>query len=224
MSPPRTTRALAGALRRQTVQVGASTPAVAGASSRLAVVDTVAADGTVTTTDGIIVRRLRSYANAAPGDVIRLDGATGGSWTTPGRLATTADDPWAAYTMAWTAATTAPVFGNAVRTSRFALHGKTCHVAVRLAFGSSTTYGTGAYGFSVPFPAASNVIDPVGVARLTAGSTYMGQCILPVGSSVMSATFPTTGSPAVGSNLAQGVPVTLANGHILRMFLTYEIA
>lgn len=82
-------RALASALKQQSVDVGASTPSVRGADFRLATVATVAADGTIATTDGITARRDEAYQAPAATDVIVLESSGSGSWIARGRLAST---------------------------------------------------------------------------------------------------------------------------------------
>ncbi|MEU3654457.1 hypothetical protein AB0E67_16810 [Streptomyces sp. NPDC032161] len=196
---------LAAALRRRTLEAAAAAPAVRGANWRMATVATVSASGTVTTTDGIVARRLESYTNPAPGDLIRIDVSAAGSWTTPGRTATTANPGWTAYTPAWGAATTAPSLGNGTLTGRYQVAGRTCHVALRLVPGSTTAMGSGAYTFGVPFVSADDVVEYVGGARLTAGSTYIGQCLLGPNSAVMNATFPASGG-LTAANMSQAAP------------------
>ncbi|MEV7112329.1 hypothetical protein [Streptomyces anulatus] len=84
----RAARDLVGALRRQAVRVGADTPSVRGADWRIAVVATVnAGANTVTTEDGIEVRRWESYLAPAVGDIIGITQSGGGSWGTWGRWA-----------------------------------------------------------------------------------------------------------------------------------------
>ncbi|MFJ3663165.1 hypothetical protein ACIPPM_22170 [Streptomyces sp. NPDC090119] len=130
---------------------------------------------------------------------------------------------WTAYTPTWTASTN-PALGNGTLSGRYMKIGRTVLCEVTLTTGSTTTYGSGVYSFGVPVPAAASGIDPVGTARLTAGSTYIGQCSLGSGQSAMNATFPASGSPASAANMNGTAPATLAAGHILRMFITYEAA
>lgn len=216
-------QSLADELVRQAVAVGASTPDVRGSDWRLATVATVGSSGTVTTADGIVARRLASYMNPAIGDLIRIDISSAGDWTTPGRTATTAVRGWTPYTPTWTAATTNPGLGNAVRLGRYQRFETTCHVAIRLVPGSTTTFGSGGYLFGLPFPSADDTAEYVGSARLTAGSTYIGQCIAGVNATEMNATFPASGG-LTAANMSQIAPATFASGHILRLSLTYQIA
>lgn len=217
-------RSLADELLRQTVAVGSTTPQMHGGDWRQATVATVGAGGTVTTTDGIVARRLESYLNPAVGDLIRIDASSAGDWTTPGRTATTAVLGWTPYTPTWSAGTTNPTVGNAVRTGRYQRFEKTCHVAIRLVPGGTTSFGSGAYLFGLPFPTADDVAEYVGSARLTAGSTYIGQCFAGANATEMNVTFPASATPATAANMTQASPATFASGHILRLSLTYQIA
>ncbi|MEO3976295.1 hypothetical protein [Streptomyces sp. CAU 1734] len=224
-SPHAAARDLVAAMRRQTVAVGQQTPGVAGATSRLATVAAVTGDGNITTTDGIIARRLRGYTNPAIGDLIRIDGSPAGGWTTPGPLAQPATDgAWTPYTPSWTAATTNPAIGNAARTGRYRLEERTCHISILIIPGNTTTFGAGTYLFGVPFPAAADTVEYLGTARLTAGSTYIGQTVLQPGATVLNATFPATATPATAANMAPTAPATFASGHSLRLSLTYQTA
>ncbi|WP_330172941.1 hypothetical protein OG875_04680 [Streptomyces sp. NBC_01498] len=215
---------LAAALKRRTVRAVEGTPSARGGDWRTAIVAAVTAGGTVATDDGIVVRQLESYRNPIIGDTIVIARSGSGNWVAHGRLATSTDVPWAAYTCAWTAATTNPVIGNGTRTARVSLNGKSATVAVRIAPGSTTTFGSGNYSFSLPYPSAADVVEYTGAARLTAGSTYIGQTYATAGASTFTATFPTAATPANATNMSPTTPATLANGHILRMSLTYQIA
>lgn len=77
---------LAGALRRQTIRTAAATPAVRGGDWRTATVATVNTGGTVTTTDGIVIRRMETYTAPTVGDLIVIAKSGGGNWITHGRL------------------------------------------------------------------------------------------------------------------------------------------
>ena len=80
---------LAAAVRRRAVQAALDEPSVTGSDWRQATVDTVQTT-TVTTTDGIIARRMEAYARPAAGDLIAITSASSGSWLAWGRLADSA--------------------------------------------------------------------------------------------------------------------------------------
>lgn len=63
--------------------------------------------------------------------------------------------PWSSYTPTWTASSVNPSIGNGSITGNYAIIGKTCFVRVRVAMGTTTTYGSGAWYFSLPVTAAS---------------------------------------------------------------------
>ncbi|MFE7106648.1 hypothetical protein ACFU98_35415 [Streptomyces sp. NPDC057575] len=219
-------QALADALARQAADIGASTPAVRGGDWRLATVATVGTDGTITTTDGIVARRLESYTNPAVGDLIRIDVSSSGGWTTPGRTAGAVTDPtWTSYTPVWTAATTAPSIGNGVRSGRYMLLGKTCHLAIRQASGTTTTVGAGAYSWSLPFAAAVHTVEYLGGARLSGNSsTWIGQCVVGSGGTTVSCTFPANATTSNAANLGAASPETFTTSSVIRFSLTYQIA
>ena len=57
---------------------------------------------------------------------------------------------WQSYTVSWTAATTNPSIGNGTLSGRYTQIGKTVIGSISLTMGSTTTYGTGAWSFSLP--------------------------------------------------------------------------
>jgi hypothetical protein len=64
--------------------------------------------------------------------------------------------PWSAYTPTWTTdGGTQPALNNGTLTGFFKLIGKICFVRVKLNPGSTTTFGSGAFQFSLPFSASS---------------------------------------------------------------------
>lgn len=66
--------------------------------------------------------------------------------------------PYSNFTsMAWTSSGTAPAIGNGVRTGRYVQVGKRVTFQWKILFGSTTTFGTGVYGFSLPVAAAGTV-------------------------------------------------------------------
>jgi hypothetical protein len=63
---------------------------------------------------------------------------------------------WSAYTPTWTTdGGTQPALNNGTLTGFFKLIGKICFVRVKLNPGSTTTFGSGAFQFSLPFSASS---------------------------------------------------------------------
>jgi hypothetical protein len=131
---------------------------------------------------------------------------------------------WPSYTPAWTASTTNPALGNGTLIGRYMRIGKTVHVSITLTVGSSTNVGSGTYLFSLPFTSANAGVGYLGVARLTAGSVWIGQVTLGANSALINATFPASGTATTGANMKNDTPAALASGHVLTMSLTYQTA
>lgn len=62
---------------------------------------------------------------------------------------------WQSYAVAWTAATTNPALGNGTLAGAWCKIGRTVFWRVQLVMGSTTTYGSGAWYFSLPTPAVA---------------------------------------------------------------------
>ncbi|MFD7661088.1 hypothetical protein [Streptomyces sp. NPDC059788] len=111
---------LADALQQQAVQAGATSPAVRGADWRLAVVATIGTDGTVTTTDGIIARRMATYLTPAAGDTVVVSISSSGNWLAHGRTAASSTaGTWQPLTLSggWT------VYGTPYWTPSYRING-----------------------------------------------------------------------------------------------------
>lgn len=130
---------------------------------------------------------------------------------------------WTVYTPTWTSSTN-PAIGNGTITGRYMKIGRNVLCEIILTAGSTTTFGSGNYSFGLPVAAASSGVESLGTARLSAGSTYIGQVSAGSGVSACAATFPTSATPATGTNMSGTAPATLASGHILRISLFYESA
>ncbi|MFJ5150829.1 hypothetical protein ACIQCF_04470 [Streptomyces sp. NPDC088353] len=125
---------------------------------------------------------------------------------------------WTTYTPTWTAATTNPALGNGTLTGRYMKIGRTVLVQITLTMGSTTTYGSGTYNFSLPVDRAG--LDAMGTARLsTTGSAYLGQTLAGSGITV---SFPSQSTPGTAVNMSSTAPATLAATHVLRMNIAYE--
>ncbi len=132
---------------------------------------------------------------------------------------------WTAYTPAWTSSGTAPAIGNGSIAGRYKRVGKLCTVAFKALFGSTTTYGTGAYSFSLPVAALStSSIDRAGSAYLrdmsgAGAGHYMGLALVPAGQSVINLV-----DPIAHAQVTNTVPFTWANTDFIEASVTYETA
>jgi len=64
---------------------------------------------------------------------------------------------WQDWTPVWTASTTNPSLGDGTLTGRYCSIGRVCFLNIHVNMGSTTTYGSGEWFFSVPIPAASAI-------------------------------------------------------------------
>ena len=135
---------------------------------------------------------------------------------------------WQSYTVSWTADTTNPAIGNGTLTGRYIVIGKLCTYVLGLVMGSTTTYGSGNWAFSLPINAVNTAgINFYGVAHLrkvgTANYERIAQISPSLSTSVINLfTDPTPGSNS--ANLSETVPFTWGEGDALGFEITYEIA
>ena len=135
---------------------------------------------------------------------------------------------WQAFTPTWSAATTNPSIGNGTLAGRYVQIGKTCVLVIALTAGSTTTFGSGNWSFSLPKTAknTSGIIF-YGVAHIRKSGTANYERIAQI-SPVISTTViklfndPTQGSNS--SNISATVPFTWGDGDSLGFQITYEIA
>ncbi|MFF3300975.1 hypothetical protein [Streptomyces sp. NPDC002908] len=133
-------------------------------------------------------------------------------------------DAWSTYTPTWTSSGTNPSLGNGTLTGRYIKIGRTCTASILLTTGSTTTYGTGTYLFSLPFTAAAAVVSCLGPARLSGTDTWLGHMLLGSGSSSANITFNASATNARGANMSGTVPETLAATAQIRATITYQTA
>lgn len=131
------------------------------------------------------------------------------------------------YTLSWTAATTNPSIGNAVVASRYSLIGKICTVVVSIAFGSTTTYGSGGWRFSLPLSAKNTAgINYFGVAHLRNTGISNHERIAQIAPSVSQTDirlFIQMDDNTNNFNLDATYPFTWGNGDFIGFQITYEV-
>lgn len=141
-------------------------------------------------------------------------------------LLVAAPGTWTNYTPTWASSGTAPAIGNGTLSGRYlqAPNSKTVHAVVKLLAGSTTTFGTGGYTFSLPVSAATNV-DRAGSAYMrdaSAGGSghYTGVVTIGTGTPTVFAAF----EGSAHAQLAATTPVTWVNTDFWVFSLTYEAA
>ena len=133
-------------------------------------------------------------------------------------------DPWTAYTPSWTSSGTAPAVGNGTLTGAWISAGKLATVRIVLLSGTTTTYGTGVYNFTLPATFAGSQWDALGgscVVRNQANTVSYGLAAFASGTGVAS------GADGAGNRLSQTAPVTptaATAGYRLSFLLVMEAA
>jgi len=126
------------------------------------------------------------------------------------------------YTPAWTASTTNPVIGNGSISGNYQQINKWVVGQIFIICGSTTTYGSGFYRFSVPVNISVNASTMAYLQLLdgSAGySAYIGMGI-PVISGGNTIEFRTHGA----GTFTPTVPITMANTDQIRIQFIYEAA
>jgi len=72
---------------------------------------------------------------------------------------------WTSYTVTWTSSGTAPAKGNGTMVGYYSKIGRQVTVKIEFNSGSTTTFGTGYYSFSLPFAAATTGVPTNQVAH-----------------------------------------------------------
>lgn len=130
-----------------------------------------------------------------------------------------------AFSPSWTTTGTAPALGNGTLTGRAKLTGKMCDATWKLTPGTTTTYGTGNWMFSLPYTASAN---GEWIGRAFAGDLSVGAAGYSQGTAYVAASA-TTVSPYFGNSggaaaASATIPQTWANGDRLWVTLRYETA
>lgn len=132
---------------------------------------------------------------------------------------------WTAYTPVWTGVGSNPAIGNGIIEGRYTRINGLVIVKVRVGMGSTTTYGSGRYDFSLP----------VNYANSTAFNTTFGTAWFNDSGSVTAYTGVTVAGPSASTvtfripaggfgDVTNTAPFTFANGDAISFIATYEAA
>lgn len=217
------------AMLQQAVQASADAPAVRGADWRRAVVQTVNADGTVVTTDGITARRLETYQAPVAGDIVVLMISGSGNWIAVGRTAASTERAWTSYPVTWTGSTTNPAVGNGTLIGRYRRDGTSVDLQINLTAGSTTNTGVGTLSFTLPFTAANNGCTYIGQAHFlrNTANRFGGQYIISPNAGSAGPAFPASATDChlvLWATTAAISWLPFTNGDQMRITITYEAA
>jgi hypothetical protein len=130
---------------------------------------------------------------------------------------------WTSYVPSWTAAGVAPNTGNGTLSGKYIRLGQLVVGQFRLAAGSSTTFGTGIWQFSLPVTAAAATTLARGGGYLidsSLGNLYTA-VVYNVSTTAVNVLFTGTGN---NFNTTSALPFTWATGDEVNVFFEYEAA
>jgi hypothetical protein len=135
-------------------------------------------------------------------------------------------DAWTAYTPTWTSTGTAPAIGNGTLSGTYVLAGKLCIFRATVAFGTTTTFGTGSYSLGLPTAAVSSTVvsTPAGHILQTNGYLIHGRIL--TGSSSAILYYVSVGTTGQLTNVSPTAPATLTAtaGNYIHLTGVYEAA
>lgn len=132
---------------------------------------------------------------------------------------------WQDWTPVWTASTTNPSIGNGTLVGKNCVIGNTVHLIIGLVCGSTTTFGSGGWSFSLPFPvkAQTNInqtfIGQVIARDASPAGNYLFFCRVTRYATVINAFFNVSSSSTIITGTS---PLTWAESDQLFLQLTYE--
>ena len=132
---------------------------------------------------------------------------------------------WSTYTPAFTSTGTPPSLGNGTAVGRYLQAGKTVHIQVVITFGSTSTFGTGAFRCSLPVAGASFMEQRLSVQVLNSSSSddTTGFAIITAGGTTMQMKAPATSS-ADAQTLDNDEPFAWSTSDEIHLWGTYEAA
>lgn len=124
------------------------------------------------------------------------------------------------YTSTWAAAGGAPALNNGTSYAFEQREGGMITVDIGVNMGSTTTYGTGEYSFTLPRAASgsSNFFGTVLLFDSSANTYYTGVALIAAGASVL-----TMATHLAISTVTQAVPFTFAQNDFIRIQVAYSV-
>lgn len=132
---------------------------------------------------------------------------------------------WTSYTPVWGSSGTAPVIGNGTIVGSYLQIGKRVDYKFLVTFGSTTTFGTGNYTFTLPTTTAAGLAAwfPMGTWMGTASGTVLGVLASWQSNTTVSGlNHSTSTSGAQASQVGTTAPVTWASTNVIYFAGSYE--
>ncbi len=129
---------------------------------------------------------------------------------------------WQNYTPTWTSSGTAPAIGNGSVSGSFLQIGRRIEVQIYFSAGSTTTFGSGSYLFSLPV-AAATFWTYFGTGQIQDTSLYCFTALVNGGASSVVMYGPASSSSTVAARVAATVPVTWTTINQTYLSVDYQI-
>jgi hypothetical protein len=126
---------------------------------------------------------------------------------------------WQAFTPTWSGSVTNPVIGNGTFDGKYLQVGKTVQFHLVVTMGSTTTYGSGAWGLTLPVAPLTSHAVPAVYVDSSASTRCSGSGWLTNGSGIFRMLPPTD---AASSGISPTVPFTWATSDQIIISGTYE--
>lgn len=124
------------------------------------------------------------------------------------------------YTVTWTGATTNPAIGNGTLSGHYSKRGRTVTVNLRLVCGSTTTFGSGGWFFSLPYIPSTATPQTGSASILDSGTLfYVGATQTLTDGTARCIVIPESSAAQADATR----PMTWASGDELRATITYMI-
>lgn len=165
---------------------------------------------------------------AYPRAFILVEDITGTLWPAGQSIAAglIVPEAWTLYTPVWTASVSPPAIGNGIMNGRYYKIGRLVVGNIDIQFGSTTTYGSGQWFWSLPVLAGGIApFQPVGELKAYRLGSSLNAIVRLAGvydkiHAVYSATWPAGAETSYG----EGTPWTGVNGQGTGLFFMYEAA
>jgi hypothetical protein len=133
---------------------------------------------------------------------------------------------WIDYTPTWTSSGTNPVIGNGTITGRYALINKTVIAQIYIVTGSTTTYGSGGYFFSLPVTAAATIsgYPAIGAGWVLDSSAANAVTVIANVHNSGTTTFGMRYTGGGNGSVTNTAPFTFATGDFISATIEYKAA
>lgn len=121
------------------------------------------------------------------------------------------------YVPTWASSGTQPVLGNGTLIGKYVVKAGLCFVSISLNLGSTTTYGTGTYSFTLPI---TPKVTSYGAARMLSSGTawFLGTATASTGAQAVDVT-----TDNAGNQISPTIPFTWKSGDTLSLSVVYPV-